>query len=301
MEEAPYQILFLEDSVLIRRKVASLLRDSRLARFIIHEAGSLAEGLSMIRNVALDAALLDLGLPDSAGSNTVRAIRNAAPAVAVVILTGDDSDATVMDALREGAQEYLLKEEITGPLLQRTLRYAIERKRLEEELRHRANYDSLTGLFSRPHLLEELRTSMSEARDQGTPLTACLCDLDRLKEVNDTHGHRQGDMILGTFGDLIRRGMGDAGFAGRYGGDEFLLVFPDLPADGAEEIVERIRRSLGGHDFRLPEGEVIHATCTFGLSALEPAMSTSRELIQTADVALYEGKKQGHDRVVRAQ
>jgi diguanylate cyclase (GGDEF)-like protein len=300
MEDKAYQILFLEDSVLIRQKVSSLLRTAKLAHFVIHEAGSLAEGLAMIRNVNVDAVLLDLGLPDSTGSNTVRAIRRAVPAVAVVILTGDDSDATVMEALRAGAQEYLLKEEITGPLLQRTLRYAIERMRLEEELRHRANFDSLTGLFSRPHLLDRLRSAMGEAREQSTPLAVCLCDLDGLKEVNDTFGHRQGDSILETFGGLIRRGLRNAGFAGRYGGDEFLIVFPELSADRAEEILESIRRTLGEHDFAVPGGEVIHATCTFGITALGETMSTSRELIQAADMALYKGKKQGHDRIVRA-
>ena len=300
MEEIPYQILFLEDSGLIREKVSPLLRGGPLARFALHEAGSLADGLATIRNVPVDAVLLDLGLPDSRGLHTLRAVRKAIPHVAVVILTGDDSDATVMEAMREGAQDYLLKEEITGPLLQRTLRYAIERNRLEEELRRRANYDSLTGLFSRPHLMERLRSALGEAREESTPLAVCLCDLDQLKEVNDTHGHRKGDAVLETFGALVRGTIGEAGFGGRYGGDEFLLVFPAVSTDGAEGFAERIRRSLAAHAFPLsPKGD-FHVTSTFGIASLTPAMNTSRELIQAADEALYEGKKQGHDRVVTA-
>ncbi|MHC4598069.1 MAG: GGDEF domain-containing protein [Planctomycetota bacterium] len=299
MEDTPYQILFLEDSGLIREKVSPLLRGGRLARFAVHEAESLAEGLAMIRNVAVDAVLLDLGLPDSRGLHTLQAVRKAVPHVAVVILTADDSDATVMEAMREGAQDYLLKEEITGPLLQRTLRYAIERNRLEEELRRRANYDSLTGLFSRPHLMERLRSALREAREEDTPLAVCLCDLDQLKEVNDTHGHRQGDAVLETFGALIRRGIQKTGYGGRYGGDEFLLVFPALSADRAEEIVEGIRRPFAEHAFPLEPNGNFHVTSTFGVASLTPAMNTSRELIQAADEALYEGKKQGHNKVVR--
>jgi diguanylate cyclase (GGDEF)-like protein len=300
MEEVPYQILFLEDSGLIREKVSPLLRGGRLAHFAIHEAASLADGLATIRNVAVDAVLLDLGLPDSRGLHTLQAVRKAVPHVAVVILTGDDSDDTVMEAMREGAQDYLLKEEITGPLLQRTLRYAIERNRLEEELRRRANFDCLTGLFSRTHLMEKLRSALGESREESTPLAVCLCDLDQLKEVNDTHGHRKGDAVLETFGALVRSAIGEAGFGGRYGGDEFLLVFPAASTDGAEEVAGRIRRSLAEHPFPLGPGADFHVTSTFGIASLTPAMATSRELIQAADEALYEGKKQGHDRVVRA-
>jgi diguanylate cyclase (GGDEF)-like protein len=261
MEETIYHILFLEDSGLIREKVSPLLRGGRLGRFAIHEAATLAEGLATVRNVHVDAVLLDLGLPDSRGLHTLRAVRKAIPHVAVVILTADDCDDTVIE---------------------------------------RANYDSLTGLYSRPHLLEKLRAALREAREADTPLTACLCDLDQLKEVNDTYGHRQGDRVLETFGALVRRGIEASGFGGRYGGDEFLIVLPALGADRAEELVERIRSSLSGHDFLLSSGETLHVTSTFGLASLTPAMITSRELIQAADEALYEGKKEGHDRVVRA-
>ncbi|MHC4779460.1 MAG: GGDEF domain-containing protein [Planctomycetota bacterium] len=301
MEEVAYQILFVEDSHFIREKVSPLLRGGRLARFVIHEASSLSEGLPMLRNVEADAVLLDLGLPDSTGLNTLRTIRKAVPHVAVVVLTGDDSDSTVMEALREGAQDYLLKEEVSGPLLQRTLRYAIERMRLEEELRHRANFDSLTGVYSRPCLMEKLERSITESRESGVPLTLCLCDLDQLKVINDTHGHREGDRVLETFGKLVSDNIGWEGFAGRYGGDEFLIVLPAVDAGRAEELVEGVRRALAGHSFELEGGGRFRATSTFGLASLSDAIETSRALIECADTALYDGKKDGHDRVVRGQ
>ncbi|MHC5078815.1 MAG: GGDEF domain-containing protein [Planctomycetota bacterium] len=266
MREPAYHILFLEDSSLIRQKVLALLQESKLAPFQIHESGSLAEGLETFQAHRIDAVLLDLGLPDSSGLETLKAIQNAVPHVAVVILTGDDSDATVMEAMKVGAQDYLLKEEVSGPLLHRTLRYAIERKRLEEELRHKANVDELTGLFSRRHLMDTLDRTYDEAVREDRNLSLCICDLDDLKRINDTFGHRKGDEILAAFGAQIRDALGKKDFAGRYGGDEFVLGFPDTLLEHAAERVRRIRETLAGTAF-LEAGEVaVSVTATFGIA-----------------------------------
>jgi diguanylate cyclase (GGDEF)-like protein len=298
MNRTSYHVLLLEDSGLIRRWSTELLEGSKLAFFETHEARSLAEGLKLLENYPVDAVLLDLGLPDSEGLDTLRAVHKASPQVAVVILTADDSDETVMEAMREGTQDYLLKDEISGPLLQRTIRYAIEHKRLEEELRYQADIDGLTELYSRRHLMDVLDEAIEAVSRAGGSLSLCLCDVDNLKRVNDTFGHRMGDETLAHLGAKVRAVLEAPCFAGRYGGDEFVLVFPGIPPNNAVDIVEALRRSFEDITFRGEDGETFGVTCTFGIAGVGPGRKTAKDLIHAADEALYGGKDAGRNRVV---
>lgn len=291
MDESVYSVLVVEDSAAIRRKVSDLLAESRLGRFVLEEAEDLAGALALLEESHPDAVLLDLGLPDSAGMRTFNKVRVARPESAVVVLTADDSDATIMEALRGGAQEYLLKDEVTGPLLQRTLRYAIERNRLEEALMLRADFDALTGVYSRAKLLEVLEEALEAAEAKRRPLTVCLCDVDRLKQVNDAHGHRTGDEVLEGLGEILHDGLEGRGFAGRYGGDEFLLVFPDALADEVRPAVEAMRDAFAETAFPLESGGTLFVTTTFGLASTADGLVASRDLIRAADDVLYRGKK----------
>jgi diguanylate cyclase (GGDEF)-like protein len=298
MTEPAYDILIVEDSRTIRERVRGLLAESKLAAFTLHEARTLAQGLEILGDGTFDAVLLDLGLPDSAGLDTIEAVRKAVPGAAVVILTADDRDETVMTAIRQGTQDYLLKEEISGPLLSRSLRYAIERNRLEEELRRNANTDALTGLFSRRHLMDTLDIAMAQARRYGHPLTVCICDVDNLKDVNDACGHRTGDEVLATFGTLVKKTLRESDFAGRYGGDEFIVAFPHTLPEKAFHPVERLRKSLDEAVFHAPDGKDFTITCTFGIAGGESEVWKSKDLIHEADKALYLAKKQGRNRVM---
>jgi diguanylate cyclase (GGDEF)-like protein len=259
------------------------------------EADSLSAALASLEADPADAVLLDLGLPDSFGINTLHLVRQAHPSLAVVVLTSDDRDETVLQALREGAQEYLLKGEISGPLLARTLRYAVERNRLEEELRRNANFDSLTGLFSRRHLIESLEKAVAQARRYEHALTVCLCDLDHLKEINDGYGHQTGDTVLAEFGSVVTRTLRTSDFAGRYGGDEFIFVFPHTTPEESVFAVERIRANLAERTFTQPDGASFSVTCTFGIAGTAEKVPPSRVILQQADEALYEAKSKGRN------
>jgi len=295
-----YDILLIEDSAVIREKVSVMLSDSQLAFFDVHEACTLAEGLEKLRSRKFHAVLLDLGLPDSEGLETVVSVHREVPETAIVILTADDSDETVLEAMKEGTQEYLVKDEISGPLLQRTLRYAVERQRLEDDLRRQANVDMLTGLFSRRHLLDTLEDTLEGTRKLGAPLSVCLCDVDDLKRINDRFGHRKGDETLAGIGGLIRELVEAPGFAGRYGGDEILLVFPHIPAPNARAVVEDLKKAIDAFAFATEGGEPYNVTCTFGIAGASPETASAGDLINAADQALYEGKKRGRDRIETA-
>ncbi len=172
-----------------------------------------------------------------------------------------------------------------------------EKKELEQKLVNLASNDSLTGLPNRRHLLHTLDFLHENAKRYGTPLSLGILDIDNFKEVNDEYGHRAGDQVLRKFGDVMRQQLRGGDFAGRYGGDEFIVAFPHTPASGAAESVERIRSVFEQATFQ-EDSESYRVSCTVGIAEFAPGQETVDDMIHEADMALYEAKKQGRNRVV---
>jgi diguanylate cyclase (GGDEF)-like protein/PAS domain S-box-containing protein len=178
-----------------------------------------------------------------------------------------------------------------------TLEDITERKRAEEELHSRANNDELTGLYNRRHLREILAGICETARRYGHPLSLGMLDLDNLKKINDRHGHEGGDQVLKWVGSLIQQSLRVSDSAGRYGGDEFVIIFPHTPAEGASECVARILSNMQKNSFHLG-AEAYTVTCSAGISSLTSPEMTVDDLIRHADRALYAAKRKGRNCIV---
>jgi diguanylate cyclase (GGDEF)-like protein/PAS domain S-box-containing protein len=187
------------------------------------------------------------------------------------------------------------KEEVAGCV--HVARDVTEKKALEKKLMDLASHDPLTGLPNRRHLLHSLDFLHENARRYGSPLSIGILDLDYFKEVNDEYGHRAGDQVLKSFGDIMRRELRRGDIAGRYGGDEFIIAFPHTPVSGAAESVERIRAVLEQASFR-ENAKSYHVSCTAGVAEFSPEHATVDDMIHEADMALYEAKKQGRNCLV---
>ncbi|MBI5250230.1 MAG: diguanylate cyclase [Desulfomonile tiedjei] len=172
-----------------------------------------------------------------------------------------------------------------------------ERKRLEEELKILATRDSLTGLLNRRHFMESLGFFFENAKRYALPLSLCLCDLDSFKQINDVYGHQAGDKVLEAFGEVLRHELRSSDVAARYGGDEFVVIFPHTNSSEARECLERIRVHLESTVFR-NEAESYKVTCTAGVGEFRAHMHNAEELVQEADKALYKGKALGRNCVV---
>ncbi len=157
-----------------------------------------------------------------------------------------------------------------------------------EKTQLQAQTDGLTGLINRRTLETELRGLMRLER----PFALALADLDHFKQLNDTHGHEEGDRCLRLFSHVIRQVLRDGDLVARWGGEEFLIALPDADADSAVEVMERIRAHLA----RTVNDGHAHFTASFGVSDSSFAKSL-QEVIQLADVGLYEAKATGRDRV----
>ena len=171
------------------------------------------------------------------------------------------------------------------------------RQKLGEFYRQLSLNDSLTGLYNRAWLNEMLPKLAARARQDGSPLSIIMIDLDHFKRFNDTHGHLAGDAALSSAANVIRESLRPSDFAVRYGGEELMALLPDtqpaLAGMVAERLAARLRTATVFPDMRLP---LPHITGSFGVASLAPGGS-EHELMAAADAALYRAKEAGRDRV----
>ncbi|MCR4295010.1 MAG: GGDEF domain-containing protein [Elusimicrobia bacterium] len=158
--------------------------------------------------------------------------------------------------------------------------------------------DGLTGLHNRRSLDEHLDQELKEADRYGSPLTCLMLDIDNFKRLNDAYGHSFGDTVLTRIGGIIAETVRRADIAGRYGGEEFLVVMPRLTAPAALALAERLRAAIADRSF-LRAGASVRVTVSIGVSDLRslPLKRRSRRaLIEAADQALYGVKESGKNR-----
>ena len=217
----------------------------------------------------------------------------------LALIHADDEDAELR-AMEEGALDWLTRQELRPDVLPRAIRYVLDRHRLETELQRMAHVDPLTGLNNRRYLMKQLDVAVGAARRHDYPLTVCVCDIDRFKQVNDVHGHLAGDEVLRAFAGIVSQQLRREDQVARFGGDEFCLMFPHVTPEEAVRAIERIRLALEDFRLPLPDGTTLQVTATFGLASLQPEHRTGQDLFETADQALYEGKQRGRNRLAGA-
>uniref|UniRef100_UPI002ADE203A GGDEF domain-containing protein n=1 Tax=Tepidiforma sp. TaxID=2682230 RepID=UPI002ADE203A len=164
-----------------------------------------------------------------------------------------------------------------------------------QQLIQQASTDVLTGVANRRHFHEFLEEHFRLAARYGSPLSLFLVDLDRFKDLNDTYGHPAGDEVLKGVARRMRSVLRDADLLARFGGEEFVVVLPSTPLEGAIQSAERVREAIAGQPFEV-EGQQVSVTASFGVSAYRAdALMTPEWLVKEADLALYEAKRAGRN------
>lgn len=167
--------------------------------------------------------------------------------------------------------------------------------RIEELVRR----DDLTGVANRRGIMEALRWHQAQAERDGQPLSVALLDVDHFKRINDEHGHDSGDRVLRTLGALLAEHVRETDCAGRYGGEEFLLVLPGTTREQAQGALERLRASVESTAWADVFAGGARVTVSIGATVWRPGESVEAT-VRRADEALYEGKAGGRNRVVVA-
>ncbi len=179
---------------------------------------------------------------------------------------------------------------MTGALLAISLRNA----QLFHDVRENSLRDGLTGCFNRTHALDVIDTELRRARRAQTPVSLIMFDIDRFKDVNDRHGHLCGDAVLAAVGVRMREVLRGSDLKCRYGGEEFLVLLPETPIEGAKRVADTLRRELADMPVNW-KGEAVAVTASFGVSVALPSEIDSKALIGRADAALYRAKDQGRN------
>jgi diguanylate cyclase (GGDEF)-like protein len=176
---------------------------------------------------------------------------------------------------------------------------ALENARLHHELEIQAISDGLTGLANRRRCEQVLAAEIARSERYGTPLAIVLTDIDGFKAANDSGGHAFGDLVLREFAIVLGETLRDVDLAGRWGGEEFLVLLPGTDLAGGLDAAERIRAAFAGRDFKSPGDADTTITASFGVAEFRPGL-TADPLVGAADEALYAAKRQGKNRVEAA-
>lgn len=227
--------------------------------------------------------------------------------IPILLITEQGDEQMIIRSLDLGVNDYIVRPLDPNELVARSLTQ-VRRKRYNDLLRNSVRQtielavtDGLTGLHNRRYLDTQLRTLFARAKVRGRPLTICITDIDRFKQVNDVYGHDAGDEVLKEFSGRIRSTVRGADLACRFGGEEFVVVMPDTPADVAASVAERLRGMIEARPFQLRSGETpLMLTASMGIATIGPGVETPEQLLKQADRALYEAKNSGRNRVVAA-
>jgi diguanylate cyclase (GGDEF)-like protein len=221
------------------------------------------------------------------------------PDMQAIVLTASASLESALEALRAGVYDYLLKPLESLAEFELTLTRALEHnylirenKRLFAEVQRLAITDPLTGLYNRHKLEELLDAEFERAKRYDRPLCLIMADMDRLKEINDTHGHFAGDEALKLVAGAIEGQSRKVDITTRFGGDEFVVILPEINMQEAYRFAQRILSSVQSFDI---QGSPL--SLSIGITELNPNIRSVTEFLRAADQALYQAKSAGGNKI----
>lgn len=271
-----------------------LLGNDDSSHFQIAHVAGLELAAERLSNEPADVLLLELGAGQGQGRIFVQAARAAAPDTPMVILAESEDESLAIEALRQGAQDFLTKDKLDRAVLVRALRYSIERHRLQRNLQNLSLMDDLTGLYNRRGFMALAEQHLRMIQRKGAALLVYL-DLDDLKVINDSYGHLEGNRALIVTANVLRSCFRQSDILARLGGDEFCVLMTDAAQDSDLQVRKRLQQradfvnSLGSWKFRI--------SFSVGIGDVPVVHQPSLEqLLRVADAQMYEEKrnKQAH-------
>ena len=297
------KILLIDDSRLIAHVAKTILM--KQGHEVVLAQDGLA-GLAAAKSERPDIILLDLIMPKMDGYEVCKELKqeDVTREIPVIMLTSKSEPADKVKGLEMGALDYVTKPFDEGELVARVnihlrlkeLYEAVQDK--NRQLQELANRDGLTGLYNHRYFHEQLSKDFLRAKRYHESLSCILFDIDYFKKFNDTYGHQTGDVVLSTLGRVIEESIRDSDFAARYGGEEFAVILYHTDRPAAVYVAERLRRMVEEREIH-DKDTVLHITISIGVVTFpHEEIRDSKRMIECADKALYEAKKNGRNRVV---
>jgi two-component system, cell cycle response regulator len=286
------KILVIDDSPDIHALVKVRLGKEDV---VIYSAHNGASGIAAALEIQPDLILLDVEMPDQDGFSVCAKLKadSRTKDISIIFLTGATSTEDKILGLELGATDYVTKPFDPAELRAR-VRASLRTRYLVELLSKKAMIDGLTGLWNRTYLDAHLVIELSSARRSGQPLSCIMADVDNFKSINDGCGHGFGDDVLRTIAAAFTQTCRIEDIVCRYGGEEFTILLPNTPLQGAAELAERLRIAVESRPLSYRDVPVT-ITCSFGVADLRGPVPPS--LVELADEALYRAKHSGRNRV----
>ena len=299
-------VLIVDDDELVLARLQELVA---AAGYRVRTAANGIEALNSLRHSAASIVVTDINMPRMDGLDLCRRIREHTwPGyVYIVLLTVRDEETHILAGLDAGADDYVSKR---TPAAQFTARLRIARRILALEYslkialdkkRQLAMTDALTGIYNRRYFARRLGREMKRSQRFGGDVSLLLLDIDHFKQINDTHGHGIGDIVLRTLANQITQSLYRAtDWCARLGGEEFAIVLERTKIAEAHICAERVRRAIENTSIDTPAGAV-RITVSIGISGLGRSVdrnsATVQSLLEHADTNLYASKAGGRNRV----
>lgn len=286
------KLLLIEDDENILRileeKLIAPNREILISKTIKHAKEIIATNeISMI--------LLDLILPDGDGRNLLVSLKErvVTASIPVVIMTAKKGESAKSECTALGADDYIEK-----PFDPSTLSVKVNAK-LKKTFEYNREFrrDTLTGLYNRSAFVEVFERTMLISSRSKKPFSIGFLDVDQFKLVNDTYGHSIGDEVLKRLSDIIKRALRKSDLLARWGGEEFVVLFPDTGVEGAKEALLKALDMIRKEVFRSEEDVEFHITFSAGVSSVSENQNVE-EAISNADMFLYKAKASGRDKIV---
>ncbi|ARU28248.1 bifunctional diguanylate cyclase/phosphodiesterase [Cellvibrio sp. PSBB006] len=271
--------------------IADILSQVRHVEYQLTWCNQLEAALPKILSQDYDVVLLDYYWGGSSARDLLNAARVQACQTPIVVMTDEMETEVDREAIRAGASDYLIKGQIDCELLERTLRYAIERKLTEQHLARLAHYDPLTDIPNRILFRDRLEHAIRLAERDNTFFTLMFIDLNGFKQVNDNFGHDAGDAVIRICAERLSNCMRRSDSVARMGGDEFTLLLQNIEnntdvAHIAQKVIDSISipSQIGGYE--------VVVGCSIGIAMYPQAGRDADTLLKNADLAMYKAKQE---------
>lgn len=292
------KVLIAEDDIISCRALEKNLQDWGY-EVIVTKNGE--EAWDSIKQGEIRLAILDWSMPKMDGIELCHKIRNEyqqekSEYIYIILLTGRDLQEDIITGLSAGADDYMTKP-FSYLELKVRIQNGVRIIALEDSRLKMANTDSLTQLWNRKKIMEILEEELNRNHREGKPVGVAMLDIDRFKEINDTHGHVTGDRVLIEVASRLKKAVRNYDQIGRYGGDELLIVLPGLDKIHARSIGERLREAVCQNKLET-ETSSLDVSISIGISVSDISIHRpATHLIKESDQALYQAKKEGRNRV----
>ena len=289
------KILVVDDNLNNIRLLTDILEDEN---FTVYTADNGAAVLAMVHKLKPDVILLDIMMPGLDGFEVCKLLKNDFDIkdIPVIMVTAKTEGIDIKKSLEMGAFDYIKKPIDEIEVIAR-VQSAIQFKQTQDKLKEMAMKDGLTGLYNHALLIELFEKEIDKQQRNNGSISFAMIDIDNFKKINDTYGHISGDTVLKELSNILMSSVRGGDIVGRYGGEEFSIVFPGIDEQNAFQLCERIRKEV--EDFNFEIGiETVKITISIGINFNElKGIINKREIIQKADEALYRAKHNGRNRM----